>query len=89
MNALTNLKHKMKNACTTIKGKGVQAAVTGTAVVMAVASNARAEGELDAVFAAVDISTVPAKVIALITVFGVVNLIWYGYRQLKKGLARG
>ncbi len=89
MNALTNLTHKMKKACATIKEKGVQAAVTGTAVVMTAASSAHAADELDAVFAAIDISTVPAKIIALITVFGVVNLIWYGYRQLKKGLARG
>lgn len=89
MNALNNLRSTLKKACIVVKEKGAQAAVTGTAVVMTAATSSHAAGELDSVFAAVDISTVPAKVIALITVFGVVNLIWYGYRQLKKGLARG
>ncbi|MGD9950417.1 MAG: hypothetical protein AB7U29_18350 [Desulfobulbus sp.] len=80
-----NLKRLYKN----LKQKSAKAAVTGSALVLAGATMAHAEGELDSVFAAVDISTVPAKIIAMITVFGVVNLIWYGYRQLKKGLARG
>ncbi|MDD2467909.1 MAG: hypothetical protein PHI97_28355 [Desulfobulbus sp.] len=79
---------KLKRIFQNVKEKSAKAAVVGSGLVLA-ASSAHAAGELDEVFAAVDISTVPAKVIALITVFGVVNLIWYGYRQLKKGLARG
>lgn len=83
---------KLRQIIKRVKEKSGKAVVAGTGFVLAGAELAHAEDPVDyigSVFSAVDISTVPAKVIALITVFGVVNLIWYGYRQLKKGLARG